>query len=196
MFPILRRICSTKALETMHNISRQQKISYLYPNIKTDSLCATITPNNRQIRYKSKKGTKVPKQQVTESESESWSNDDPLDNSLSKHTKVMQIRVSSLRVDAILKSSLGISRNKIDVMFYENRIRINGEKIPKKNSPVGEGDEIDLIKNISTANPDNLIVARVEVLSYKALEDTVEVKIRRFKSLTVENYAGVNSWKA
>lgn len=133
---------------------------------------------------------------MTETESEEQSNDDDtFDGIQDKQLKVMKITVPSLRVDAVLKKALGISRNKIDLMFYENKIRVNGEKLLKKNTPVNEGDDIDLIKSTYPANPDNLIVARVELLSCTADDDNITIKIRRNKSLIVENYPGPNAFK-
>lgn len=176
-------------MKSVKNVLRQRNNS----NIEANPMCAILLLNSFQnSRFKSKKSSKIPQQQLSESQSGESSNDDNIPD---KQSKVMKINVSSLRVDAVLKSSLGISRNKIDVMFYENRVRVNGEKLPKKNVSICEGDEIDLIKNISPANTDYLIVARIEVLSCVAKENTAEVKIRRYKSLTVENYSGDNIWK-
>lgn len=195
MFPILRRMCSRKTFKILYSISRHENISKLYKNVPTTHLCAIISPNNLQnIRYKSKK-SKIPQQEITESEPEESSNDESLDTIQNKHSKIIKINVGSQRVDALLKAALGISRNKIDVMFYENRIRVNGEKLPKKNVHYNDGDEVDLIKTVSPTNPDHLIVARVEVISVAPEDEKVTVKIRRFKSLAVENYPGLNSWK-
>lgn len=195
MVPILR-ICSRKSLKIIENISRRQYITNLCVNFQSTPFCAIIlTSQPQHIRYKSKKTSKIPQQQITESETENSSNEDIFDSLQNKHSKIMNIVLPSLRVDTILKSSLGLARNKVDLMFYENRIRLNGEKILKKNVTVSEGDEIDLVKNISPTNPDNLIVARVEILSLITKEDTIQIKIRRCKSLAVENYPGANTWK-
>lgn len=57
------------------------------------------------------------------------------------------------------------------------------------------GDEIDIVKGPSSANPDFLTVARVEILSVSERSEGVTVKIRRNKTLTIENYEGENTWK-
>lgn len=57
------------------------------------------------------------------------------------------------------------------------------------------GDEIDVIKEISPANPDNIIVARLEVLAVMPNEADITVVLRRFKSLTIENYEAENVWR-
>jgi hypothetical protein len=38
-------------------------------------------------------------------------------------------------------------------------------------------------------NPEFLVVSRIEILSVKSGEENVAVKVRRFKSLTIENYS-------
>lgn len=196
MLPVLRRLYSRNSLKTVQTVSKQH-LSNLCSNLKKNTpLCAmTAAINQQNIRFKMKKSSKIPQQEATESEREEISEDEFFDSVQDKHSKVMKIIVPTLRVDAVVKSALGISRNKIDIMFYENKIRINGEKIPKKNVPVHEGDEVDLIKAWSPTNPDYLNIARVEVLSVTTEEDKIIVKIRRCKSLTVENYGGQNSWK-
>jgi len=83
--------------------------------------------------------------------------------------------------------------SKIEVAFYESRIRVNGEKVMKKSHTVEVGDEVDLIKGPSPNNPDFLIVSRVEVLSAKLDDDELEIKLKKFKSLLIENYN--NKWK-
>ncbi|XP_050313999.1 mitochondrial transcription rescue factor 1 [Anthonomus grandis grandis] len=123
-------------------------------------------------------------QNESESESSTSENEDIQD----KNTKVLKISVNSLRIDAILRSALGLARNKIEMAFYENRIRVNGQKISKKSATVQEGDEVDLIKGPDLKNPNFIYVARVEVLSVKAGEESISVKVKRCKSLLVDAY--------
>jgi hypothetical protein len=122
---------------------------------------------------------------VSESETEKSSWEDQVAD---KHTKIMQVDVKSLRVDGVLKSGLGISRNKIETLFYESKIRVNGQKLMKKSDSVNEGDEIDIIKGVSVSNPNFLTVARVEILGITDKHEVITLKIRRSKSLTIENY--------
>ncbi|CAG9760910.1 unnamed protein product [Ceutorhynchus assimilis] len=105
-----------------------------------------------------------------------------------KNTKLMNLNVTSLRVDAVLKSALGVARNKIETLFYESKIRVNGKKIAKKGGTVYPGDEIDVIKGPDLKNPNFIIVARVEILSIKAAEESINIKVRRCKSLLIEAY--------
>lgn len=60
----------------------------------------------------------------------------------------------------------------------------------KKSSQVEVGDEIDVIKRVSHMNPDHIVVQRIEVLSAEPKEDAegLLVRLRRNKSLTIDNY--------
>jgi len=143
--------------------------------------------NTQSLRLKSRSSKN---KQESDSESDANQQDEFADNIQDKHTKIVNINVTSLRADSILKSGLGMARNKIETLFYESKIRINGQKISKKSAPVQVGDEIDLVKGPDLKNPNFINVARVEVLSVKPGEDeeSISVKIRRCKSLTVESY--------
>ncbi|XP_072377476.1 mitochondrial transcription rescue factor 1 [Diabrotica undecimpunctata] len=147
-------------------------------------------------RYKSKssrnKGKLINK--VTESETESDTKDDDIFDINDKSAKNIEVRVSSLRADSVLKVGLGISRNKLETIFYEGRIRLNGAKIPKKSVSVRENDELDVIKGKQTTNSDFLTISRIVLLGIKAEEDIIKLKLRRHKSLTVENYEGRDAW--
>ncbi|KAJ8962465.1 hypothetical protein NQ317_011627 [Molorchus minor] len=177
------------------------------PNIFS-SFCACSNPrtlqpsiasqnqSNLQIcRYKSK-GDKRRQKQESDSESEQETDDNFLDTMQDKNMKTLKVGPSvNTALDAIIKAGLGLSRNKIEVLFYESKVRLNGEKVPKKSAHVEEGDEIDVIKGTSINNPDFLTVARIEILSVVPKEESISVKLRRCKSLTVENYKGRDSWQ-
>ncbi|KAG9274938.1 mitochondrial transcription rescue factor 1 [Astyanax mexicanus] len=68
--------------------------------------------------------------------------DDPgLPKDYKDHEKVVQ----SFRFDLIMKAGLDISRHKIEDAFYDNKLRLNGQKLIKKNRTVKVGDTLDLI---------------------------------------------------
>ncbi|CAG9122557.1 unnamed protein product [Plutella xylostella] len=110
------------------------------------------------------------------------------DSSLSRDSKVVKFNATSMRTDAILKLALGVARNKIETVFYESKIRVNGKKIMKKSHGIKQGDEIDVIKSVSAKNPDHLNVSRVEIINVTAKEESILITARRFKSLLIENY--------
>lgn len=107
--------------------------------------------------------------------------------------------------------------SKVEATFYDSKIRVNGKKIAKKSSPVCKdyahrleflfiivtpfshqiktGDEIDVIKEFSPVNPANIVVSRIEVLSVVPNTEDITVVMRRYKSLTIENYEAENVWR-
>ncbi|KAG6441226.1 hypothetical protein O3G_MSEX001769 [Manduca sexta] len=110
------------------------------------------------------------------------------DTSLTKDSKVVKFSTTSMRADVILKSGLGIARNKIEQSFYESKIRINGKKLAKKSATVRSGDEVDVIKMVSPNNPEHLYISRVEVINIVPKEENIAITARRFKNLLIENY--------
>lgn len=164
--------------------------------ITANSLCAVLEPfhssslvlGNPQLQSLRHKSKTPKKKQESDSEVNSEESDDITEEYSNRHSKVLTVNVTSQRVDAILKSALGIARNKIETMFYENKVRLNGEKLSKKSVSVQENDEIDLIKGPDPKNSNFIIVSRLEVISIKPEEESIAVKIRRYKSLTIEAY--------
>lgn len=158
----------------INDVNRATHYQFPTPMITTP-LC-----NKYFTRFKSTK------KKTYDSDDEGGNFDD--DVSLSKDSKVIKFNTTSMRADMILKSALGVGRNKIEQIFYESKIRINGRKILKKSVSVQPDDELDVIKSVSPNNPDHLYVARVKVLDVTAKEDTIVVTVRRFKNFLIENY--------
>ncbi|XP_061394831.1 mitochondrial transcription rescue factor 1 [Musca vetustissima] len=113
-----------------------------------------------------------------------------------RDSKVIKTKVNSLRADLILKAGLGMARNKVENIFYESRIRVNGKKLQKKSVQLHDGDEIDVIRGFSQTNPSHLVVSRVIILAVAEREEGFSVQLRRYKSLLIENYAGSNAFKS
>lgn len=63
---------------------------------------------------------------------------------------------------------------------------------------VREGDEIDVVKSFCPENPENLSISRVELLQLTVDQEEEKIKViaRRFKTLSIENYPGTESYKA
>uniref|UniRef100_A0A336KKN8 CSON012809 protein n=1 Tax=Culicoides sonorensis TaxID=179676 RepID=A0A336KKN8_CULSO len=142
---------------------------------------------NQFVRNKFKKS----KQNIEDEDEIEFEQDNDEDKSLDKHSKLMKVHVNSLRLDLIIKSGLGIARNKVEVLFYESKIRVNGQKVDKKSGRIDVGDEIDVVKGVSQMNPDHLIVQRVEIINVKPKDGDdggLVVSLRRHKSLIIENY--------
>ncbi|KAJ8938678.1 hypothetical protein NQ318_004478 [Aromia moschata] len=150
-----------------------------------------VVPGNLQIcRFKSKGDKSNQKSQVSDSETDKYSDDDFLENIQDKNARSLKVGSNLTASGAIIKAGLGLSRNKIELIFYESKIRLNGAKVLKKSTRISEGDEIDIIKGVNVNNPDFWTVARIEVISFAPKEESISVKLRRCKSLTVENYRG------
>ncbi|ALC47559.1 CG4884 [Drosophila busckii] len=159
------------------------------PNIAYNvSLKAMLSTSQVALKYerKSNKAT------------EDLDSDDELDAEFKdeRDSKVIKTNVNSLRADLLLKSGLGMARNKVELNFYESKIRVNGKKLQKKSVQLQVGDEIDVIRGFSQTNPSHLVVARVVILSAGEREDGLNVHLRRYKSMLIENYAGANSYKS
>ncbi|XP_071518523.1 mitochondrial transcription rescue factor 1 isoform X2 [Panulirus ornatus] len=108
----------------------------------------------------------------------------------------VRIKVPSLRMDAILKAGLNMSRNKVETAFYASKIRINGDKVLKKSNQVHEGDELDVVQNVSSVNPDLLNISRIVLLrvgKYDEDSDKFEIKLRKYPQLLVPKYGGFPS---
>ncbi|KAF5272249.1 hypothetical protein FQA39_LY01331 [Lamprigera yunnana] len=127
------------------------------------TLMGSYKPSINVARLKSKKSKK---QAVEDSDEESNEEENADFDSFptDKSTKLLTIKVNSLRADVVLKSSLHTARNKIEEYFYESKIRVNGKKLLKKSELVKEGDEIDIVKCVNVDNPKFLNIARVEIL--------------------------------
>ncbi|KAJ8984773.1 hypothetical protein NQ317_012136 [Molorchus minor] len=185
-----RRLCSRETLKPIFNYYAKTKHFSSFcacsnPRTLQPSIASQNQSNLQICRYKSK-GDKRRQKQESDSESEQETDDNFLDTMQDKNMKTLKVDATSMRLDAIIKAGLGLSRNKIEVLFYESKVRLNGEKVPKKSAHVEEGDEIDVIKGTSINNPDFLTVARIEILSVVPKEESISVKLRRCKSLTVE----------
>ncbi|XP_075213211.1 mitochondrial transcription rescue factor 1-like [Lycorma delicatula] len=128
--------------------------------------------------------------EVEESDSENSDEEVDVIDKYDRASKVIKTQLPSMRIDVLLKRALGLPRNKLDLAFYESRIRVNGKKMLKKSERANVGDEIDVIKGVSHLNPDFLNVARVQIISVKAdeEEEVINVRMRRTKVLQIANY--------
>ncbi|BFF91795.1 mitochondrial transcription rescue factor 1 [Drosophila madeirensis] len=113
-----------------------------------------------------------------------------------RDSKVVKTKVNSLRADLLLKAGLGMARNKVELNFYESKIRVNGKKLQKKSVQLNIGDEIDVIRGFSQANPSHLVISRVAILSASEREEGLSVHLRRYKSLLIDNYRGADAFKS
>ncbi|KYN21724.1 PREDICTED: uncharacterized protein C6orf203 homolog [Trachymyrmex cornetzi] len=137
-------------------------------------------------RFKSKEKAANIKKDENEDSDEEKEKDDEKETLIG--SKVVKVRISSIRLDTISKAGFGISRNKIDEAFYSSKIRINGNKVLKKSKEMKIGDEIDLILHQSMDNPGLLVVNRIVILSMDPVNDSIQMKLSVDKNLLIEDY--------
>ncbi|KAK7043814.1 hypothetical protein SK128_007264 [Halocaridina rubra] len=178
-----------------HNFASVWKISSGKCIFKRQSLLVPETSFSGFLSRgkKSKRKTEEMKEKAESTDSE----DDDDDWRLETDRDFIDVRamVPSVRLDAVLKAGLGMSRNKLDTAFYESKLRVNEAKVLKKSKELEEGDEIDVILGPSSTNPDLINVARVIIMkvgNYSDDSDKLPVKLRRYKNLLIRNYEGNN----
>ncbi|XP_030627782.1 mitochondrial transcription rescue factor 1 isoform X2 [Chanos chanos] len=107
----------------------------------------------QQTQFKSTKKNR--KQKPSQEEEDDDEEEDPEasdyedelqdDPGLPKDYKDREKHVQSLRFDLILKAGLDMAHNKVEDAFYNNKLRLNGQKLVKKSKMVKVGDTLDLI---------------------------------------------------
>lgn len=102
--------------------------------------------------------------------------------------KVITFNTTSLRLDAIAKAGLGMSRANFEKEFYKSNIRLNGRIHLKKHVLVNVEDEIDHILTQSPENPKCIIVNRCKVVSISVGLEKIQIKVIQDKNLMIENY--------
>lgn len=108
--------------------------------------------------------------------------DDP---NLPKDYKDMEKYVPSFRFDVIMKAGLDIARNKIEDAFYNNKLRLNGQKLLKKSKTVKVGDTLDFIlsENRETNTVTLMRVIPRRVFGESSSTEKHKVAIRRWKHI-------------
>ncbi|XP_046847390.1 uncharacterized protein LOC124441015 [Xenia sp. Carnegie-2017] len=108
-------------------------------------------------------------------------------NSNSHKTIVMV--VTSLRVDRVAASGLGIARRKIDHSLLSGNIFLNGEKVTKKSRNVVQGDVIKMIFE-RQPNKDVIKYGEVKVIEIGDLtkKGNHNIELLRNKSLSMSTH--------
>uniref|UniRef100_A0A8B9BDX8 Mitochondrial transcription rescue factor 1 n=1 Tax=Anser brachyrhynchus TaxID=132585 RepID=A0A8B9BDX8_9AVES len=145
------------------------------------------------LRNKSSKSSKRNRKTVQEEEEEEEDEEesdleDTFENdpNIVKDYKDLEKVVQSLRYDVIMKAGLDVARNKVEDAFYNNELRLNGEKLWKKSRTVKIGDTLDLLvgedKETGTAVVMRVVLKKV---SNKTESEKYKVILRRWKNLKV-----------
>ncbi|KAK0182398.1 hypothetical protein PV327_000542 [Microctonus hyperodae] len=164
-----------------------------YSTQLSSSINALLTPCNLNFvtlrKWKHNKSRKSERTQYDSDEDEP--EEDPDIQTIvnyNKNAKILNSTVSSMRIDAIVKASMGLSRNKAEIALYDGKLRINGKIPVKKGVQVGIDDVIDFLQGPCPKNENFLLVTRVTILDANLNEDAYKVKMLREKSLTIEKY--------
>ncbi|XP_035420737.1 mitochondrial transcription rescue factor 1 [Cygnus atratus] len=145
------------------------------------------------LRNKSSKSSKRNRQTVQEEEEEEEDEEesdleDTFENdpNIVKDYKDLEKVVQSLRYDVIMKAGLDVARNKVEDAFYNNELRLNGEKLWKKSRTVKIGDTLDLLVG-EDKETGTVVVMRVVLkkVSDKTESEKYKVILRRWKNLKV-----------
>ncbi|XP_034664129.1 mitochondrial transcription rescue factor 1 [Drosophila subobscura] len=158
------------------------------PNVISNRLRAALHTSSVTRKY-DRKSSRTTDDLDTDDEADEEFKDE-------RDSKVVKTKVNSLRADLLLKAGLGMARNKVELNFYESKIRVNGKKLQKKSVQLNIGDEIDVIRGFSQANPSHLVISRVAILSASEREEGLSVHLRRYKSLLIDNYRGADAFKS
>ncbi|XP_066557664.1 mitochondrial transcription rescue factor 1 isoform X2 [Amia ocellicauda] len=148
------------------------------------------------VRFKGSKSSKM-RGKKTQHDEEEEVDDDPEnsdheeelqdDDGLPKDYKDLEKAVQSFRYDLVLKSGLDVARNKIEDAFYNNKLRLNGQKLIKKSKTVKVGDTLDLVvgedKDTNTVTVMRVIFKKIAGETKDA--EKYKVVLRRWKHLTL-----------
>ncbi|XP_069580018.1 LOW QUALITY PROTEIN: mitochondrial transcription rescue factor 1 [Brachyistius frenatus] len=142
-----------------------------------------------QLRFKSNKknaSSAVREEDEDEDEKDPEDSDyEDVDPNLPKDYKDIEKYVQSFRYDVIIKAGLDVARNKIDDAFYNNKLRLNGQKLIKKSKSVKVGDILDVVlsENQETNKVTLMRVVVRRVFGESSTTEKYKVAIRRWKSL-------------
>ncbi|XP_041773654.1 mitochondrial transcription rescue factor 1 [Anopheles merus] len=192
-------LCAVRAGPVQPAISPNQQQLHCWTPLNRRTvplLLSTALHNQHHQPARAKSGKRSGKQQPAatddldeEAEDELAGREDEYEELLGdKHTRTVRVTVNSMRADLLLKAGLGIARNKVEALFYDSKIRVNGKRLLKKSAQLEVEDEIDVVRGPSPTNPDHLVVSRVEIVAVTPRTENLSVTLRRHKSLVIENY--------
>ena len=114
---------------------------------------------------------------------------DDILNPVEDGSETLTIETTTLRLDAVCKTIFSAARAKIEEAFYKGDLFVNGQRPSKKSAEIAIGDEIDLVKQISPENRNQLIIKRALILTMPdkmSEHGRVKIKIKRWHDLTID----------
>lgn len=100
--------------------------------------------------------------------------------------KILNVVVTSLRVDRVVATAFGIGRGKVEYGLLSGLVKLNGDQLKKKSVSIREGDILDLISEEKTT-PDDLVLSRLKLLEIgeKTKKGNINLTLYRNKMLKI-----------
>ncbi|XP_065653286.1 mitochondrial transcription rescue factor 1-like [Hydra vulgaris] len=100
---------------------------------------------------------------------------------------VIDVVVSSLRIDRLLATGLGTGRNKIELSLLSGCVKLNGKTVLDKSVEVKKGDIIDRISQ-ENSTEEKYVLARVQLqeIGEKTIKGNIRVRLMRSKYIVIE----------
>jgi len=108
--------------------------------------------------------------------------------------KPFDIVVTSLRIDRILATGLGVGRRKVEYSLLSGCVKLNGQSTAKKNTLVKEGDILDVLAD-EQVSTEELIFSRLKLVEIgeTTKKGNIKVLFHRNKVLKVAKSEYLNS---
>ncbi|RXG73518.1 hypothetical protein Avbf_03988, partial [Armadillidium vulgare] len=193
-FPFIYNGCHCKIFEK--NLSSFAKVvlsskpkfthlqgSLVYPVQFLENNCNVYLYNTQFVRLKSSKSKKSKTQDDKDSDSES--EDEGIDFQDTSY------KVSTPDLESLLKADLKLEKRKMQQMFDEERIKLNGVKADSGAAMIHEGDRVDITNEPSLGESPTLL--RLEVVEVENIDKVTKrqrVKIRKYPKYPLEDKRG------
>ncbi|KAL7641974.1 UNVERIFIED_CONTAM: hypothetical protein RMT77_007848 [Armadillidium vulgare] len=181
--------CNVILLKKENNIFSQRSLIYEVNRIQIKDWNKSLY-GFQFIRLKSSKSKKHRGQRDEDIDTDTDEESDDEDEWIiekGKNFKDKKVLIPSLRLDAVVKGGIGLSRSKAEESFYGGKIKLNNSKPKKKSIMVQVGDLVDVtIKEEGESSE----IARFKVLkigNYEPSKDKFPVLIRRYSKVLPED---------
>jgi RNA-binding protein YlmH len=106
----------------------------------------------------------------------------PEDAELPDSYKELKVMVKSLRLDGMVAAGLRIARNKVDDLFLDSKLRLNGERVLKKSKQMNVGDYVDVVISSTDGSINVKRVRVIKVSDQKTSTDKLKAHLRVWKN--------------
>jgi len=101
---------------------------------------------------------------------------------------IVDLVVSSLRIDRIIATTLGIGRRKVEYNLLKGLVKLNGQTVSKKSVEVSEGDIIDQfsLENTTDSVYNFNRIQLLEIAENTTKKGNLKVKLYKKKNLSID----------